>query len=297
MRRARVALVLGALTALGLAATAVAQAVNRQERTAQPSGAVPDSSDDIPASVIPPSDEIPASVVLDDPALTAAGEGDGEAAIAAGPAAPLAPPGEKALALAREQLEDSFADLEQPLPVRGEGGAFAVVRALDRTLARVETFELRPGATRQFGALRITHRGCWTADPDDPPEGFVYLEVVDFGKAARRQLATLAPAGATRDSATARVAPRVIKQGWMITSSPAVTGIDHPVYDVWPVRCQGTSSEDEISVARQGAAPARPRSASAPASEPAAPAAAQQATPTAPAGPAPAPTPSDSEPG
>lgn len=297
MRRARVALAIGALAAIGLAATAVAQSANRQERTVQPSEGVPDSSDDIPASIIPPSDEIPASAVLDDPALTAGGEGNGEAAVAAGPVAPLAPPGEKALALAREQLEDSFADLEQPLPVRGEGGAFAVVRALDRTLARVETFELRPGATRQFGALRITHRGCWTADPDDPPEGFVYLEVVDLGRAARPQLATLAPAGANRNSATARVAPRVIKQGWMITSSPAVTGIDHPVYDVWPVRCQGTSSEDEISVARQGAAAGRPRSGNAPASEPAAPAAAPEATPAAPASPAPASAPSDSEPG
>lgn len=282
--------------AMGLAATAVAQSVNRPDRPAGEPAADPAATDEIPANVIPPSDEIPASVFLDEAGPRSPDEAQDDAGSLMA-AAPLAPPSEDALAQAREQLENSFRDLEQPLPVRGERGEFAIVRALDRTLARVETFELRPGATRQFGALRITHRGCWAADPDDPPEGFVYLEVVDLGRSARQQLATLAPAGASRTSATARAAPRMIKQGWMITSSPAVTGIDHPVYDVWPVRCEGASREDEVSMAQQPPARSAARAAPGQSTEPAAPPAAPVANPAPSAAPAPAPAASDSEPG
>ena len=29
-------------------------------------------------------------------------------------------------------------------------------------------------------------------------------------------------------------------EGWMIASSPALSAMDHPRYDVWALRCQGT---------------------------------------------------------
>ena len=35
-----------------------------------------------------------------------------------------------------------------------------------------------------------------------------------------------------------QAAPRQIFRGWMFASTPAVSGLQHPVYDAWVVGCK-----------------------------------------------------------
>lgn len=98
-----------------------------------------------------------------------------------------------------------------------------VMQGLDKITARTETFEVPVGATRQFGTLRITARYCDKTPPEEPPERTAFLEIVD-----------VRPDQAAESVFT----------GWMFSSSPAVSALEHPVYDVWVIDCRMTDSGD-----------------------------------------------------
>jgi hypothetical protein len=105
--------------------------------------------------------------------------------------------------------------------VLADPAAIVVLRALDKITARVSTIEVPVGDSVAFGSLQITARYCDKRPPEQTPESAAFLEVVEVkpGEAA-----------ATRFS------------GWMFASSPALSAMDHPVYDLWVIDCTNASS-------------------------------------------------------
>jgi hypothetical protein len=98
----------------------------------------------------------------------------------------------------------------------------AVLQGLDKTTARVRTFEAPVGQAVSFGTLSITVRDCRTRPPDEEPESAAYLDISE-----------LLP-GQTQ--------PKHWFSGWMFASSPAVSALEHPVYDVWVLDCKTTDT-------------------------------------------------------
>jgi hypothetical protein len=95
------------------------------------------------------------------------------------------------------------------------------LRALDKITARVEEIDLPVGQTIQFGTLAIKADTCRVTLPEEtPPESAAYLEVVEFKP------------GATGGTP--------VFNGWMFASSPALSAMEHPVYDVWVTGCKET---------------------------------------------------------
>ena len=94
--------------------------------------------------------------------------------------------------------------------------AYAVLRGLDKVTARAMSFVVAVGEAASFGTLTVTVGACRTTTPEQAPEDAVYLDIVD------------SPPG--EESAT-------VFAGWMFSSSPAVSALDHPVYDVWLDDC------------------------------------------------------------
>lgn len=112
--------------------------------------------------------------------------------------------------------ERSYAD---PLPG-------AVLQGLDKVTARISTFEVPVGVEVGFGTLRITARTCHEKPPTEPPESAAFLEIDDVGTDGNR---------------------RPVFSGWMFASSPALSAMEHAVYDVWVVDCMNASSSAEDS--------------------------------------------------
>jgi len=96
----------------------------------------------------------------------------------------------------------------------------AVLRALDKVTARVSTLEAPVGREVRFGTLRILVRTCRKRPPEETPETAMFLEILD-----------LRPQGA----------PQRVFTGWMFASSPALSAMEHPTYDVWPIDCRTSS--------------------------------------------------------
>jgi hypothetical protein len=92
----------------------------------------------------------------------------------------------------------------------------AVLQELDKITARVRRISIKVGQKATFGTLSIEVDACRKAPPEDPPESAAFLKVTD---------------------AKPGVAAQQIFSGWMFASSPALSAMDHPVYDIWVVDC------------------------------------------------------------
>lgn len=93
----------------------------------------------------------------------------------------------------------------------------AVLQGLDKITARISTFEVPVEQPVAFGSLEIMVRTCQKRPPEEPPESAAFLEITERkpGEGANR-----------------------LFTGWMFASSPALNGLQHPVYDVWLLDCK-----------------------------------------------------------
>lgn len=111
----------------------------------------------------------------------------------------------------------------------------AVLQGLDKITARTETFTAPLDQTMRFGTLEIIVRHCDKRPPEEQPESAAFLEIW-----------AVSPGRPTSS----------VFQGWMFASSPALSALEHPVYDVWVLDCAGAGIEDiEGAGAAQGSEP------------------------------------------
>ena len=93
----------------------------------------------------------------------------------------------------------------------------ALLEGLDKITARVSKLEARVDAPARFGTLSIRVRDCEKNPPEETPESAAFLEVVE---------------------AQPGEAPVPLFSGWMFASSPALSAMDHPVYDIGVLDCK-----------------------------------------------------------
>lgn len=157
------------------------------------------------------------------------------------PAAPIAltPPTPSIVLADRNEpeaeVEDEPRDAEPAAPVarpdetpaqpaRRQRRRVAIVEAIDKITAQSMRFEVEVGGrpVRFQRTLIFTARACEVSAPDElVSDSVAYLEV------------SLQPRGVIQVNE-----PRQIFRGWMFASSPAVSGLQHPIYDAWVVGCK-----------------------------------------------------------
>jgi hypothetical protein len=93
----------------------------------------------------------------------------------------------------------------------------AILQGLDKISARTSKIEAPVGATIHFGTLSIDVRDCEQSPPEDPPENAAFLQIYETppGEDTKR-----------------------LFSGWIFSSSPALSELEHPVYDVTLLSCK-----------------------------------------------------------
>jgi hypothetical protein len=117
--------------------------------------------------------------------------------------------------------------LANPAPGETISEPEALLQGLDKITARISQFEAPVGTPVRFGTLSIRVRDCEKNPPEETPENAAFLEIDEVrpGEAKTR-----------------------LFSGWMFASSPALSALEHPVYDVNVLDCRKAS----------GSAPAPP---------------------------------------
>jgi hypothetical protein len=91
-----------------------------------------------------------------------------------------------------------------------------VLRWLDKSTARVDQIDVPVGQSVSLGGIDVLVRACRRTAPDQAPEDAAFLEISESRPGE---------------------APQKIFQGWMFASSPSLSALEHPVYDVWVLDC------------------------------------------------------------
>lgn len=114
-------------------------------------------------------------------------------------------------------------DLTSPI-FEPETGVFMprriVMRALNKVTAQSELISLKPNDIVKFGQLEITAVTCRTSSPTSQTD-YAALLVIN-------------------EKLPENDSVKPLFSGWMYASSPSITALEHPIYDVTMVECRMT---------------------------------------------------------
>ena len=100
------------------------------------------------------------------------------------------------------------------------------LRSLDKITARTMNIEAKVGSTVRFGDIFIKVQACRKPPPVEKNEAAGFLQIYS----------------AEQSNANSQNAEWIFS-GWMFASSPALSAMDHPIYDVWVLDCLGRDPE------------------------------------------------------
>jgi hypothetical protein len=112
----------------------------------------------------------------------------------------------------------------QPADADMESYKIVKLQSLNKVTARTSEFEIEVGKTVKLGPLYIRPQVCKKPPATDRQDAITFLQVWEDPP--------------TED-------PKWIFSGWMFASSPGLSSMDHPVYDIWIVDCSQTQQMAE----------------------------------------------------
>ena len=101
-------------------------------------------------------------------------------------------------------------------------GNAVVLRTLDKVTATTKDYTVKIGDELQYGSLTVAVKHCEKKPPEDVPETYAFLQIDDLKRDGKGD-----------DGQDVRVF-----SGWMLASNPAISALDHGVYDIWVIDCK-----------------------------------------------------------
>ena len=119
----------------------------------------------------------------------------------------------------------------------------AHLQAMDKITGRVSELKVPVNGLANYGTFSILVRKCVTKSPEETPENTAFIDIIDNYKSSN---------------------PVNIFKGWMFSSTPGINGVEHPIYDIWLLKCYNSDQtkhqvlneeqlkfRDEIPMVRQ----------------------------------------------
>ena len=96
-------------------------------------------------------------------------------------------------------------------------GTVTEIKVLDKISSKNVLVKLKNGDETQHKDLSIKSMKCKNSEFDDNPEITAYIQVKDLSNKNKDDV--------------------FVFNSWMFSSSPSIAPFDHPVYDIWLVKC------------------------------------------------------------
>ena len=96
-------------------------------------------------------------------------------------------------------------------------GSITEIKVLDKISSKNILVKLENGDEIRHKDLSIKSMKCKNSEFDDNPEITAYIQVKDLKNKNKDDV--------------------FVFNGWMFSSSPSIAPFDHPVYDIWLVKC------------------------------------------------------------
>ena len=96
-------------------------------------------------------------------------------------------------------------------------GTVTEIKVLDKISSKNILLKLNNGDETRHKDLSIKSIKCKNSEFDDNPEITAYIQVKDLSNQNKDDV--------------------FVFNGWMFSSSPSIVPFDHPVYDIWLIKC------------------------------------------------------------
>lgn len=95
--------------------------------------------------------------------------------------------------------------------------AYATVQILNKITAKTSYLDIKVGSEKNLGLIKIAVNSCWQASPYELSENKILLNISErkFNSEEYKK----------------------VFSGWMFSSSPSISTMEHPVYDVVAINC------------------------------------------------------------
>ena len=103
------------------------------------------------------------------------------------------------------------------LSIENLDGGYTDIKILDKISSKNTLLKLKNGEETKYKDLLIKSMKCKNSEFDDNPEITAYIQVSDLTNKNKDDV--------------------FVFNGWMFSSSPSIAPFDHPVYDIWLVKC------------------------------------------------------------
>jgi len=113
----------------------------------------------------------------------------------------------------------------QPVLAERITNPIAVFNGLDKITGVTTTFEIPIGQERRFGTLVVKPDVCYSRPVTEAPKTTSFVEVDQLESGLDR---------------------RQIFSGWMFAESPGLSGVEHPIYDVWLAGCRDPNAPPPV---------------------------------------------------
>lgn len=100
----------------------------------------------------------------------------------------------------------------------------AVLQGLDKVTARIQEIVAPVDQETTFGTLAITPKACLETPPTEPPESAAFLVIDEVRSDGTRKR---------------------LFSGWMFASTPSISALEDPIYDVWVISCRDPVAPEE----------------------------------------------------
>jgi len=105
----------------------------------------------------------------------------------------------------------------ESLSIENTDGSYTDIKILDKISSKNTLLKLKNGEDTKYKDLLIKSMKCKNSKFDDNPEITAYIQVSDLTNKNKDDV--------------------FVFNGWMFSSSPSIAPFDHPVYDIWLVKC------------------------------------------------------------
>jgi hypothetical protein len=111
-----------------------------------------------------------------------------------------------------------YTNLFSPLvAIENTDNKFIEIKILDKVSSKTNLLKLKIDKELKFQNLLIKSLKCKNSEFDDNPEITAYIQVKDITNKDNNEV--------------------FIFNGWTFSSSPTINPFDHPVYDIWLIKC------------------------------------------------------------
>jgi hypothetical protein len=94
---------------------------------------------------------------------------------------------------------------------------YARIQILDKIMASSIEEDIKISEIYQFQNLSIVIHKCWKSKPEERPENKALITVKEYKKSTNEE--------------------NVVFNGWMLSSSPSISSMEHVIYDITLIKC------------------------------------------------------------